>query len=93
MSKPGKWEYTPDQIGVACRMDTGKPLTSAGKHGKLGELIGRTVHDAIKETLAQQNGLLPGARRSVAVLLERFGMTVQDIRDQLDSQSYFCRLL
>ncbi len=72
-----------DQIGVACRMDTGKPLTSAGKHGKLGELIGRTVHDAIKETLAQQNGLLPGARRSVAVLLERFGMTVQDIRDQV----------
>ena len=69
-----------DQIGVACRMDTGKPLTSAGKHGKLGELIGRTVHDAIKETLAQQNGLFPGTRRSVTVLLERLGMTEADIR-------------
>ncbi len=74
-----------DQIGVACRMDTGKPLTSAGKHGKLGELIGLTVHDAIKETLAQQNGLFPGTRRSVAVLLQRLGMTEQDIRDQVSS--------
>ena len=72
-----------DQIGVACRMDTGKPLTSAGKHGKLGELIGRTVHDAIKETLIQQNGLFPGSRRSVAVLLQRLGMSEQDIRDEV----------
>lgn len=72
-----------DQIGVACRLDTGTPLTSAGKHGKLGELIGRTVHDAIKETLAQQNGLFPGTRRSVAVLLERFGPDARKIHSQV----------
>jgi adenosylcobinamide amidohydrolase len=33
-----------DQIGVAARLDTGKPLRSAGKHSVLGELIGRQNH-------------------------------------------------
>ncbi len=72
-----------DQIGVACRLNTGKPLTSAGKHSKLGELIGKTVHGAIKETIAQQNGHFPGTRRSVAVLLDRFGMDRQAIDTQV----------
>jgi adenosylcobinamide amidohydrolase len=72
-----------DQIGVACRLNTGKPLTSAGKHGKLGECIGRAVHDAVKETLAQQNGLLPQTRRTVEALLERFGVQQDDIRQQV----------
>jgi adenosylcobinamide amidohydrolase len=62
-----------DQIGVACRLGTGAPLTDTGKHSKVGELIGRTVHDAIKETLAIQNGLTPMRQRSVLAHIERFG--------------------
>jgi adenosylcobinamide amidohydrolase len=62
-----------DQIGIACRMGTGAPLTDTGKHSKVGELIGRTVHDAIKETLAIQNGLTPMRQRSVLAHIERFG--------------------
>jgi hypothetical protein len=72
-----------DQIGVACQVNTGKPLTSAGKHGKLGECIGKAVHDAIQETLAQQNGLLPQTRRTVIAQLERFGVQQEDIRQQV----------
>ncbi|MBN1630191.1 MAG: adenosylcobinamide amidohydrolase [Thermoleophilia bacterium] len=62
-----------DQIGVACRLGTGRPLTDAGKHSKAGELIGRTVSQAIRETLALQNGLTPEHQRSVLVHIERFG--------------------
>ena len=62
-----------DQIGVACRLDTGRPLASAGKHSVLGELIGKTVHDAIKETLALQDSLTPEGQRSIVCHLERFG--------------------
>lgn len=62
-----------DQIGVACRIGANVPLTGAGKHGKLGELIGRTVHDAVKETLRLQNGLEPSRQRSVEILTQRFG--------------------
>jgi adenosylcobinamide amidohydrolase len=63
-----------DQIGVACRLGTGIPLADTGKHAKVGELIGRTVHDAVKETLAIQNGLTPIGQRSVLAHLERFGV-------------------
>jgi adenosylcobinamide amidohydrolase len=62
-----------DQIGVACRIGGNIPLTSAGKHSKLGELIGVTVHDAVKETLRLQNGLEPSRQRSVLTLTHRFG--------------------
>ncbi len=62
-----------DQVGIACRLGTGMPLTDTGKHSKVGELIGRTVHDAIRETLAIQNGLTPARQRSVLRHIERFG--------------------
>ncbi|MHB8117969.1 MAG: adenosylcobinamide amidohydrolase [Methanothrix sp.] len=62
-----------DQIAVASRLG-GKTLTYAGKHSKLGELIGRTMHDAVKKTLALQNGLTPGGQCSSLAHLERFGV-------------------
>lgn len=64
-----------DQIAVASRLGTGIPLTGAGKHCMLGELIGRTVHDAIQETLGLQNGLTPERQRSSVIHLQRFGIT------------------
>ena len=64
-----------DQIGVAARLDTGVPLASAGKHSSLGELIGKTVHDAISGTLALQNSLTPEGQRSTVRHIERFGAT------------------
>jgi len=62
-----------DQIGIAARMSPEPALTSSGKHTKLGELIGKTVKAAVKETLALQNGLTPESQRSVRIHIERFG--------------------
>ena len=62
-----------DQIAVAARLCTGIPLSGAGKHTALGELIGKTVHDAIKGTLSLQDSLTPEGQRSVVRHLERFG--------------------
>ncbi|MGD0232869.1 MAG: adenosylcobinamide amidohydrolase [Syntrophorhabdales bacterium] len=62
-----------DQIAVAARLHTGAPLSGAGKHTVLGELIGKTVHDAIKGTLSVQDVLSPEKQRSVVRHLERFG--------------------
>lgn len=62
-----------DQIAVASCRGTGKPLTSAGKHAKLGELIGKAVYRAIKKTLALQNSLTPQGQCSAKTHLERFG--------------------
>ncbi len=74
-----------DQIAVACRLGTGQPLTSAGKHSKLGELIGRTVHRAISQTLAAQNGLTPASRCSAVVHLERFGCGQEEFLEGVTS--------
>jgi adenosylcobinamide amidohydrolase len=74
-----------DQIGVACRLGTGKPLTDAGKHAKLGELIGRTVHSAVKQALAQQNSLTPLSQRSALRCLERFGATEASMCEGIDA--------
>ncbi len=72
-----------DQIGVASRLATGIPLTGAGKHSVLGELIGRTVHDAICGTLALQNELTPEGQRSAVIHLQRFGATREGLRENV----------
>lgn len=78
-----------DQIAVAAMADGGQPLTSAGKHAKLGELIGLAVYEAIKGTLARQNNLTPAGQCSAKIHLERFGLSrtamQEKIRDALDA--------
>lgn len=65
-----------DQIIIAAPDREGYCLTWAGKHGKLGELIGLAVKEAVKETLAKQNNLTPMGQCSVKIHLERFGATL-----------------
>lgn len=70
-----------DQIGVASRLDTAVPLTSAGKHSALGELIGKTVRGAVRETLGLQNELTPEGQRSSVIHLQRFGVTREGLAE------------
>ena len=74
-----------DQIGVAAMEDGSPPLTSAGKHAKLGELIGLTVYEAIKGTLARQNNLTPSGQCSAKIHLERFGLTRKRMQEAICS--------
>ena len=52
-------------------------LEGAGKHSKLGELIGRTVLKAVKRALAKQSGLTPECQHDVFRRLKRFGVIPQ----------------
>ena len=70
-----------DQMAVAAQKTNEPPLTSAGKHAKLGELIGRAVHGAVKQTLALQNGLTPAGQCSARIHLERFGASRDQIKE------------
>lgn len=65
-----------DQIAVASKLG-GEAISYAGKHSKVGELIGRTMHDAVKKTLALQNGLTSAGQCSSFAHLERLGITEQ----------------
>ncbi|TEB10407.1 adenosylcobinamide amidohydrolase [Pelotomaculum propionicicum] len=54
-------------------------LESAGKHSKLGELIGFTVKRAVKEALLRQTGLSPLMQHSVLRRLKRFGVNEETL--------------
>ncbi len=62
-----------DQIAAACLLGGKKPLTSAGKHSSLGELIGLAVQEAVMGALALQNRLTPAAQCTLTAHLRRFG--------------------
>ncbi len=67
-----------DQIAVASRLG-GRAISFAGKHSKVGELIGRTMHDAVLGALALQNGLTPASQCSSLSHLERFRINEQEM--------------
>lgn len=69
-----------DQIFVAAGIGHGVQLTSAGKHTKLGELVGRSSLEAIKSSLVWQNSLTPNIQCSC---LNQLGLTGRD-------ESMFC---
>ena len=54
-------------------------LTYAGKHAKLGELIGKTVIRAMKEALFRQTGLSPSQQFDIFSRIGRYGITREHI--------------
>lgn len=62
-----------DQTIVVANPDSPLYLLSAGKHSKLGELIGITVKKAVKEALLRQTGLSPAMQHSALRRMKRFG--------------------
>ncbi|MDR3203749.1 MAG: adenosylcobinamide amidohydrolase [Deltaproteobacteria bacterium] len=65
-----------DQIGVASLIDNNlRPITGAGKHSKLGELIALVVMAALKEVLIRQNGMTLDRQCSIKIHIERFAKT------------------
>ncbi len=72
-----------DQIAVSAAEFDGPRLTSAGKHAKLGELIGKAVLAAVKETLGKQNNLTPRGQCSAKIHLERFGCSRKSMLDSI----------
>lgn len=64
-----------DQTMIIANPGSELYLEDAGKHSKLGELIGRTVKLAVKEALLRQTGLSPEKQHSVLRRMNRFGVT------------------
>ena len=75
--------------------DSPNRLTYAGKHSKLGELIGRTVMKAVKKALFLQTGLSPEQQFNIFSRIGRYGINHDKLlkekpdldRHQLDTLS------
>jgi len=66
--------------GIVVVSNTSSPniFTDAGQHSKLGELIGITVKDAVKEALEKETGLNSSRQRNFLTRLERYGFKPDD---------------
>jgi adenosylcobinamide amidohydrolase len=67
-----------DGIIVAANPNSEKKFTDTGKHSKLGELIGLSVKEAVKEALAKETGLNPGRQGNFLSRLARYGAAGED---------------
>ncbi|ALK10289.1 adenosylcobinamide amidohydrolase [Blastochloris viridis] len=75
-----------DQIAVAAPLAGAQPLTGAGHHCVLGELIGKAVMAAIREAVARQNLLVPARQCACSRLLERFGLDIDRLTAAVAAQ-------
>ncbi|SHJ18763.1 adenosylcobinamide amidohydrolase [Lutispora thermophila] len=64
---------------ITCNSKSKLKLINAGKHSKLGELIGLAVKPAVKEALYLQTGLCPKNQFSMLRRMKRFGLDVDKI--------------
>ncbi len=63
-----------DETVIICNQNSENTFTFAGKHSKLGELIGKTVMEGVKEALFLETGLDSKRQYSVIRRLSRFGL-------------------
>lgn len=68
-----------DQTIIIANTEAEIYLEGAGKHSKMGELIGKTVTKAVKAALSKQSGLNPEAQHNVFKRLKRFKVTTQSV--------------
>ena len=64
-----------DQTMLIANPESSLYLEAAGKHAKLGELIGKSVMAAVKEALERQSGLNPKKQHDMMRRLQRFGIS------------------
>lgn len=67
-----------DGTVVVCNPDSPVQLTNAGKHYKLGEVIGRVVLSALKEALQKQTDLCAAWQHNAIRRMSRFGVKPDD---------------
>ena len=71
-----------DQTVVVANPDSPLYFEGAGKHNKLGELIGQAVKQAVKEALEKQSGLSPTMQHDMFRRFKRFGLTEESLWNQ-----------
>jgi adenosylcobinamide amidohydrolase len=71
-----------DQTIIVANAESKLYLDDAGKHAKLGELIGIVVKQAVKDALDKQTGLNPATQHNALRRLKRFGVTADSIWEQ-----------
>ncbi|WP_312641181.1 adenosylcobinamide amidohydrolase [Hydrogenoanaerobacterium sp.] len=76
-----------DGTAIIADAESAITLTDAGKHTKLGEMIGKSVKSAVKEALYLQTGACPSRQFDVFRRIDRFGITAKNTKLKMDVQN------
>jgi adenosylcobinamide hydrolase len=76
-----------DGVIIVSNYESDFQYENTGKHSKLGELIGRTVKAAVKETLAKQCETTPERQHSVMRRVDRFGVTEESLWEEFGGET------
>ncbi len=68
-----------DETIIVANPESALTLEDAGKHSKLGELIGKSVKEAVKKALFYQTGLSPQRQHDILWRMKRFGVTDESL--------------
>lgn len=71
-----------DGVIVYSNLDSENVYNDAGKHSKLGELLGKAVKKGVKEALAKQSDLTPERQKSIFRRGRRYGITAEAVWDK-----------
>ncbi len=80
-----------DNMMIIANAESDNVLTYAGKHGKLGELIGRMVMQAVTESLEKHMGLSKESQHSMVARLKRYHVTEKTFCDKFN-ESTACKM-
>lgn len=83
-----------DGLCVFSNLESENVLTNAGKHSKLGELIGRVVIESVKKAVKKQVWISPKSQSNALVRLNRYTLDINEFYSNLDyDKEEFIKLL
>ena len=77
-----------DGVAIFSNADSHNKLTNAGKHSKLGELIGKAVIEAIPKAIKKQVWITNKSQSNVLVRLNRYSLDINEFYKNLDCDKF-----
>ncbi|WP_298522818.1 adenosylcobinamide amidohydrolase [uncultured Methanobrevibacter sp.] len=73
-----------DGMCIFSNLESDNTLTNAGKHSKLGELIGQCVIESVKNAVRKQVWISENSQSNVLARLNRYELDIDEFYDSLD---------
>ena len=73
-----------DGLCIFSNLDSDDKLTNAGKHSKLGELIGKAVIESVTRAIGKQVWITNNSQSNALVRLNRYTLDINEFYDNLD---------
>ena len=77
-----------DGLCIFSNLESGNVISNAGKHSKLGELIGQCVIESVKKAIKKQVWISPKSQSNVLARLNRYKLDINEFYDNLDCDKF-----